>query len=181
MKDYPLDTITKGHTDIPKMRKGKVGAMLMNVFGGDSVAYIKAWDLLYRMESMYKNDLKIVTSSKEMRLAMKEGKIGFLPILEGAKRLQDDPALLRVYYKLGLRSVTFAYSTNGLADGSDDNSKQKGISELGKVMMRENNRLTDIFEIINFTVIHNPVTPILVRHRLVPGRREINNRETAVP
>lgn len=141
LKDYRLDTIAKGHTDIPKMRKGKVGGMLMNVFGSDSVSYIKAWDLLYRMEDMYKSDLKVVTSSKEMRMVMNEGKIGFLPILEGAKRLQDDPALLRVYYKLGLRSVTFAYSTNGLADGSDDTARHNGISSIGREMVKEMNRL----------------------------------------
>jgi membrane dipeptidase len=141
LKDYRLDTIAKGHTDIPKMRKGGVGTVLMNVFGSDSNSYIKAWDLLYRMESRYKSDLKIVTSSNEMRLSMKQGKIGFLPTLEGAKILQDDPALLRVYYKLGLRSVTFAYSTNGLADGSDDVSKHNGISSKGMEMVKEMNRL----------------------------------------
>ena len=141
LKDYRLDTVAKGHTDIPKMRKGKVGAMLMNVFGSDSVSYIKAWDLLYSMEKMYKKDLKIVTSSSQMRVTMKEGKIGFLPILEGAKRLQDDPALLRLYYTFGLRSVTFAYSTNGLADGSDDTAKHNGISSIGKEMVKEMNRL----------------------------------------
>jgi microsomal dipeptidase-like Zn-dependent dipeptidase len=43
--------------------------------------YLKAWNLLYRLEEKYKNDLKIVGSSSEMKLAMKEGKIAILPSL----------------------------------------------------------------------------------------------------
>jgi len=30
LNDYKLDTITTGHTDIPRWRKGGVGAVLMN-------------------------------------------------------------------------------------------------------------------------------------------------------
>lgn len=140
---YRLDTFAKGHTDIPKMCKGKVGAVLMNVFGRDTslLSYHKAWDLLYRMETKYANDIKIVGSSAEMRQAMNSGKIAFLPILEGALRLKNNPALLRTFYKLGLRSVTFAYKTNGLADGSDDTAKYNGISSVGREMVKEMNRV----------------------------------------
>ena len=96
LKDYRIDTIAKGHTDIPRMRKGGVCALLMNVFGRDTSihSYLHAWDLLYRMEAMHSKDLKIVGSSSELRAAITEGKIAFLPILEGALRLKNDPALL---------------------------------------------------------------------------------------
>ncbi len=36
LKDYRIDSIAKGHTDIPRWRKGGVGAVLMNVAGRDS-------------------------------------------------------------------------------------------------------------------------------------------------
>lgn len=143
LHEYRIDTIAKGHTDIPKMRKGGVGAVLMNVFGRDTslYSYHKGWDLLYRMENLYRADLKIVGTSSEMRSAIRDGKIAFLPILEGSVRLKNDPALLRTYYKLGLRSVTFAYKTNGLADGSDDTARHNGISAAGREMVKEMNRL----------------------------------------
>ncbi len=143
LKDYRIDTINKGHTDFIRLRKGGAGGVLMNVAGDDkdSNSYLKAWDLLYRMEESYPKDVKIVGSSSEMRKVMKEGKIAFLPILEGAVQLGNSAALLRTYYKLGLRSVTFAYKTNGLADGSDDTVKHNGISVIGKDMVKEMNRL----------------------------------------
>jgi membrane dipeptidase len=143
LKDYRIDTINKGHTDIPRLRKGGVGGILMNVFGEDKgpKSYLAAWDLLYRMEEAHSKDLKITRSSIEMRQAMKEGKIALLPILEGAIRLENSTAILRTYYRLGLRSVTFAYRTNGLADGSDDTVKHNGVSHIGREMVREMNRL----------------------------------------
>ena len=145
---YRIDTINKGHTDIPRLRQGSVGALLLNVFGTDKGpgSYLAAWDLLYRMEAAHSSDLQIVSNSREMNNAMKAGRIAILPILEGAIRLDDNPALLRMYYKLGLRSVTFAYRSNGLADGSDDTARHNGISPIGRQMVREMNRLGVIID-----------------------------------
>ncbi|MFZ1288455.1 MAG: dipeptidase [Melioribacteraceae bacterium] len=146
--DYPLDNITKGHTDIIRWRKGGVGGQLLNVFGGMKTLddYLKAWDLLYRLEEKYKNDLTVVGSSSEMRHVMNEGKIAILPSLEGSVRLGDNMFLVRSFYKLGLRSVTFAYYTNQFADGSNDTVKFNGISKLGEEMVKEMNRLGIIID-----------------------------------
>ena len=186
LKDYRIDTINKGHTDFLRLRKGGAKGVLMNVFGDDKgpKSYLAAWDLLYRMEESYSKYLKIVGSSTEMRKVMKEGKIAFLPILEGAIRLENSPALLRTYYKLGLRSVTFAYKTNGLADGSDDTVKHNGISVIGKDMVKEMNRfgvlidmshisakaMNDILDITKATVIfsHSNARTLCDVNRNVP-------------
>lgn len=146
--DYPLDTIAPGHTDIPRWRKGGVGGQMLNVFGGTKTldAYLQAWDLLYRIEERYSEDLKVVASSTEMKKVMNEGKIAILPSLEGAIRLGDNMFLVRSFYKLGLRSVTLAYYTNQFADGSNDTVKYNGISELGEEMVGEMNRLGIIID-----------------------------------
>lgn len=143
LMDYPLDKPTKGHTDIPRLRKGGVGALLLNTFGGDQTpeSLFHAYDLLRRIEQDYPNDLKVVGTSAEMRSAMKNGRIALLPILESAIRLKGEPALLRSFYQLGLRSVTLAYQTNEMADGSGDEPKHNGLSERGRLMLREMNRL----------------------------------------
>ncbi|HEX2629783.1 MAG TPA: dipeptidase [Chitinophagaceae bacterium] len=145
---FRLDTINKGHTDIPRLRKGGAGGMLINIFGAEKnpASYAAAWDLFRRMEKKYHRDLKITTSSEAMRKAMNEGKIALLPILEGASRLDNSIELLRKYYQWGLRSVTFAYQTNGLADGSDDKPRHNGISNAGKHMVKEMNRLGVIID-----------------------------------
>jgi membrane dipeptidase len=143
LTEYRIDTSNTGQTDIPRWRKGGVGGVLLNVFGREKNidSYLQAWDLLYRMENTYSSNLKIVSTSAEMKEMMQRGKIAILPSLEGAVRLGNNMYLLRTYYKLGLRSVTFAYNTNQLADGSNDTAKYNGISEWGKEMVKEMNRL----------------------------------------
>ncbi len=145
LADYPIDVKTKGQTDIPRWRKGGVGGQLLSVDGASEEPkvekYLEAWDLLFRLQNAYPLDLEIVGTAKDTRRVMRAGKIALIPSLEGAVILGNNPALLRNYYRLGLRSVTFAYETNDLADGSDDEPKHNGISSFGKEMVKEMNRL----------------------------------------
>lgn len=77
---------------------------------------------------------------------MRSGKIALLPILEGSVRLENKTSLLRAFYKQGLRSVTFTYTTGDWADGSDDEPKHNGISALGREMVKDMNRLGIIID-----------------------------------
>ena len=144
--DYPLDKIQKGHTDIPRWRKGGVGGVQLNVFADSLKDFLDAYDLLYRLEKTYNKDLKVVKSASEMRKAIHAGKIAILPMLEGSVRLENKLSFLRTFYKLGLRCVTFTYNTSDLADGSDDKPVHNGISVLGKDMVKEMNDLGIIID-----------------------------------
>ena len=67
-------------------------------------------------------------------------------MLEGSERLEGKISYLRDFYKLGLRCVTFTYTTGDLADGSDDEPKHNGISQLGRDMIKEMNKLGIIID-----------------------------------
>lgn len=140
---YPLDVETKGTTDIPKWRRGGVGGQLYNVYGKDRnpTNLLEAFDLMHRLADRYPRDIRIVGSANEMEAANRAGQIGIVPMFEGAVLLQNSPALLRTYHRLGLRAVTLAYQTNDLADGSDDAPTHGGVSPLGRTMIAEMNRL----------------------------------------
>jgi membrane dipeptidase len=182
LADYRIDSINKGQTDIPRLKKGHVGGQLMNVFGEtkELTSYLQAWDFFYRMAETYKKDLQIVGTAAEMRATMKEGKIALLPILEGAVRIQNNLALLRVYYKLGLRSVTFAYKTNDLADGSDDSAKHNGLSAFGKLMIQEMNRLGIIVDMSHISakamsdILDVTKSPVIFSHSNVRALCNVN-------
>ncbi|MBA2499787.1 MAG: membrane dipeptidase [Chitinophagaceae bacterium] len=139
---YRLDTITSGHTDIVRWKSGGVGAQLLNVFGNTFTArnLLDAYDLVYRMTEKYGNDLIFATSSTEIRKAFQKKKIAIVPAMEFSIRLENSPAMVRIFHRLGLRAVTLAYQTNDLADGSDDTAKHNGLSTLGKEMVMEMNR-----------------------------------------
>lgn len=182
LKDYRIDTVSSGHTDIPRLRSGSVGGVLLNIFGRQRNldSYLQAWDLLYRMERAYSNDLKVVGTSSEMKEAMKQGKISILPTLEGAVRLGNNMYLLRAYYKLGLRSVTFAYSTNRLADGSEDTVRYNGISAFGKEMVGEMNRLGIVIDMSHISaksmsdILDVTRAPVIFSHSNVRALCDVN-------
>jgi membrane dipeptidase len=182
LKQFRLDSINTGHTDIPRLRKGGAGGMLINIFGAQktSASYAAAWDLFRRMEKRYAKDLAITTSSAAMRKAMSEGKIALLPILEGASRLDNNIETLRKYYQWGLRSVTFAYQTNGLADGSDDKPRHNGTSNAGKHMVREMNRLGVIIDMSHISekamhaILSITQAPVIFSHSNVKTLCNVN-------
>lgn len=141
IEDYPLDRIQKGHTDIPRWRKGGVGGVQLNVFADSLNSFLDAYDLLYRLEKTYNKDLKVVATATDMRKAMNSGRIAIVPMLEGSVMLENKVSMLRTFYRLGLRCVTFTYYTSDLADGSDDKPVHNGISIIGREMVKEMNRL----------------------------------------
>ena len=157
--DYPLDTIQLGQTDIPRWKMGGVGGVLLNVYADSLKSFLDAYDLLYRLQDTYNNDLKVVVTSSEMSAAIQQGKIAILPMLEGSIRLENKMSFLRIFYKLGLRCVTFTYNTSDLADGSDDVPIHNGISVLGQEMVREMNELGIIIDMSHISA--NAMSQIL--------------------
>jgi len=169
---YPLDTITVGNTDIVRWKKGGVGAQLLNVFGNEYTArnLLDAYDLVYRMIKKYSKDLVFAPSSAEIKAAIKNNKIAIIPAMEFSIRLENSPAMVRIFHKLGLRAVTLAYQTNDIADGSDDTAKHNGLSVLGKEMVKEMNRtgvMVDISHVSEKTmmdVLNISSAPVIFSH-----------------
>ncbi len=170
--DAPLDSIKTGNTNIPLYRAGAVSGQLYNVYGKDRKTenLIKAFDLMHQLPAAYPNDITIAGSARDLRIAIKNKKIALLPVLEGAVLLNDSKSLLRMYYKLGLRSVTMAYHTNNLADGSDDTAIHHGISAMGKEMIEEMNRLGIIIDMSHVSadamrsILKASAAPVIFSH-----------------
>lgn len=168
--DYPLNTRTKGQTDIPRWRIGGVGAVQLNVYSDSLAAFLEAYQLLSRMEQEYRNDLKVVRTADEMRKVMQAGKIAILPMLEGSDRLEGKRSYLTDFYELGLRCVTFTYTTGDLADGSDDEPRHNGVSPLGRTMIQEMNRLGIIIDLSHSSaktmkdILELSAAPVLFSH-----------------
>ncbi|MCB9318350.1 MAG: membrane dipeptidase [Lewinellaceae bacterium] len=178
--DYPLDQITAGQTDIPRWRKGGVGGVQINVASDSLSSLLDAYDLLYRLQNTYTSDLEIVRSSYEMGRAMNKGKIALLPMLEGSDALQNKTSLLRTYYKLGLRCVTFTYHTSELADGSDDEPRNNGLSALGREFVQEMNNLGIIIDMSHISaksmsdILAISKAPVIFSHSNVRKLSDVN-------
>lgn len=145
-----------GHTDLPRLREGGVGAVFFAVYVSGN--YVKgnrsahrALDLIDAVRrdivQKYPRDFMLATKAADIEEAHKQGKIAALMGIEGGHAIEDDLRLLRDYYNLGVRYMTLTHTnTNNWADSSGDINDPKvkhhgGLTPFGKDVVREMNRL----------------------------------------
>src|SRR4029077_21195085 len=90
----------------------------------------------------HSNDLVLTTTVAEIREAHRQGKIASLMGIEGGHMIASDLDVLRKYASLGTRYMTLTHSGNcEWADSSTDKPAHNGLSDFGKQVIREMNRL----------------------------------------
>jgi membrane dipeptidase len=88
------------------------------------------------------NDLVLATTAAEVRDARKQGKIAALIGVEGGHMINSNLGVLRSYAALGVRYMTLTHSGNDeWADSSTDKAVHNGLTDFGKDVIREMNRL----------------------------------------
>jgi membrane dipeptidase len=93
-------------------------------------------------------DLALVTTADGIREAHRQGKIAALIGVEGGHMIASDLGVLRTFATLGARCMTLTHSGNSeWADSSTDKPAHNGLSEFGKDVVREMNRLGMIVDI----------------------------------
>jgi len=174
-----------GHTDIARLKEGGVGAQFFAVYVAASyVTGNRSADRTLQMIDTvrhdiigrYPNDFVLATTANGIEEAHRRGKIAALMGIEGGHAIEDSVRLLRDYYDLGIRYMTLTHSnTNDWADSSGDvndpNIKHhNGLTELGKEIIREMNRLgmmVDISHVADKTfwdALETSKAPIFASH-----------------
>jgi membrane dipeptidase len=112
---------------------------------------LKMTDVFY--EGIEANDgIVTVTSSDEIVAAKKVGKTTGLLSIEGAEPLMGDIGLLRVFYRLGVRMLSFAWNfRTPFADGLNARRSESKLPELGVQALEEMDRLGMIFDVSHLT------------------------------
>jgi membrane dipeptidase len=120
--------------------------------------------------------LQFCTSADDIIAAHKNGKFAVLMGIEGGHSIENSLAVLRDYYRLGVRYMTLTWSnTNGWADSSGDIDDPKvhhhdGLTPFGKQVVQEMNRLgmmVDISHVSDKTfwdTIATTRTPVIASH-----------------
>jgi len=94
-------------------------------------------DYTYRAAERYPNDLMMSYSSSDIRKAKKLKKIAALMGIEGGHAIEDSLAVLRTFYRLGVRYLTLTHNnTNNWADSCCDTARHNGLSDLVKRSFR---------------------------------------------
>jgi membrane dipeptidase len=138
-----------GSIDIPRMRDGNLGAIFFAIWMPSKVTGQEAVnralvqiDAVREAARKHSNDLILATTAAEIRDAHKQGKIATLIGVEGGHMINSSLGVLRSYAALGVRYMTLTHSGNcEWADSSTDRSAHNGLTDFGKDVVREMNRL----------------------------------------
>jgi membrane dipeptidase len=144
-----------GHIDIPRMREGGLDAIFFSIWMPSSVtgpmAVKRALDQIDAVREqvrLHPQDLVLATTAADIRRAHRDGKIAALMGVEGGHIIDNDLGALRMYAALGVRYLTLTHSSNNdWADSSTDKAAHHGLTDLGKDVVRELNRLGVIVDV----------------------------------
>ncbi|HEX4075132.1 MAG TPA: dipeptidase [Candidatus Acidoferrales bacterium] len=138
-----------GSIDIPRMREGGVGAIFFAVWIPGTVNGIEAVqralaqiDAVRRGVARHPGELVLARTAADILAARASGRIAVLLAVEGGHMLNHDLGVLRQYADLGVRymTLTHVYNTDW-ADASTAKPTHNGLSDFGKDVIREMNRL----------------------------------------
>jgi membrane dipeptidase len=167
-----------GNIDIPRMREGGLDAIFFSIWISSKTlgpeAVKKALDQIDAVrETVRKNpkDLLLATSAADIREAKKQHKIAVLMGVEGGHMMGNDLSVLRTFAALGVRYMTLTHMDNNeWADSSTDKPAHNGLTDFGKDVIREMNRLGIMVDISHvsdktfFDALETSKAPVFASH-----------------
>jgi membrane dipeptidase len=201
-EDLDLSTNTVGkfhrdgdpfHTDLNRFKASGITGEFFSIYvGGNRMqthdSMRRAMDLIdatYREAEKHPGQLTMCTTAAEIRQAKKAGKVCALMGIEGGYAIENSLYALRNFYRLGIRYMTLTHNvSHDWADAHRGEVKNNGLSDFGKEVVREMNRLGMLVDISHVSVkVMNDVldvtkSPIIASHS---GARGVNDHTRNVP
>jgi membrane dipeptidase len=165
--------------DIPRMQKGHVGAVLFGIYAQPQDFAPAQWlpraleclEALHREVEANRNYVEFAYSAADVERIRRSGKVAALASLEGGHLIADSTEVLRAFYRLGIRYMTLAhFQSNSFADSMTDKELHNGLSNQGRELVREMNRMgmmVDVSHISDKAVldaVSESKAPVLASH-----------------
>lgn len=140
---------SSGSIDIPRMKQGGLGAIFFSIWIPSKITGPQAIqraldqiDAVRQQVGKHAGQLALATTAAEVRQAHNRGKIAVLMGVEGGHMIAEDLGVLRAFAALGVRYMTLTHTGNtNWADSSTDKPAHNGLTDFGKDVVREMNRL----------------------------------------
>jgi len=161
--DLAADTVGKYHkdgspfhTDLNRLKASGITGEFLSIYVSGSTlqsggAMRRAMDLIdasYREAERHPQQLMMCTTAAEIRRAKKQNKICLLMGIEGGYAIENSLYALRNFYRLGVRYMTLTHNvTHDWADAHVTEPRHQGLSDFGREVVREMNRLGMLIDI----------------------------------
>lgn len=172
------------HTDIARLRTGGVGAQYWSVYvpantvesGVSHQMTLEQIEIVHAMVERYPETFALALNAQDIESIRREGKIASLIGVEGGHSIENSLEKLRRLFEMGARYMTLTHSdTLDWADSCSDEAKSNGLSEFGKEVVREMNRLGMLVDISHVSpatmqaALETSQAPIIFSHSSARG------------
>jgi len=136
------------HTDIPRLRQGRVGGQFWSVYVPASLKGLAATqatfeqiDLTRRMIARYPRALAVADSADDIVRIHRSGRIASMFGMEGGEAINNNLALIREFRASGVLYMPLTHSANtDWVDSATDAPRHGGLTPFGEDVIREMNR-----------------------------------------
>lgn len=177
------DPLRDGMVNLDTARAGNLSAQFFALWaepiqwsGRYAHRTLQLIDGVYEQLRKHPHSMRLGLSADDVVRAHADNVFCVLLGIEGGHSIEADLALLRLYYRLGVRYMTLTWSnTNEWADSSGDLDAPNvthhgGLTEFGRSVVREMNRLgmiVDVSHVADTTfwdVLQTTRTPVIASH-----------------
>ena len=177
------DALGDGHLNLETARRGGLAAEFLAIWvqprewrGRYAHRTLELIDGVHQQVRRHPQDLQLGLRAEDVVRAHGEGRFCVLLGLEGGHSIENSLALLRLYYRLGVRYMTLTWTnTNEWADSSGDLDNASvahhgGLTQFGREVVREMNRLGMMVDVSHVSdacfwqVLETTRAPIIASH-----------------
>lgn len=196
--DTPLSILRKGQNlsirrdsrkggskiDFPRMKEGGLDGAFFAVFVGQGPrtpegnekarqTALTIFDSLHAIINRYPDLVQQGLTADDLEKINKSGKLAIYIGVENGYVIGTDIGMLKKYYDLGARYITLCHSNNNdICDSSTDGDgpEHNGLSEFGKEVVREMNRLGLIVDVSHasdkafYDILETSKVPVIASH-----------------
>jgi len=173
-----LEESTIGHVDLPRARKGNIGAMISAVFLPSEllpthalIETLRAVDLLKRTVAASDGQMELIRTYDQLVSCLDRGVFGAIMHFEGAEAIDPEFVVLRLAYELGLRSLGLVWSRPTIfAEGVGPENHGQGLTGLGRELVKQCNNMGILIDVSHLNepgfwdVIAESSKPIVASH-----------------
>jgi membrane dipeptidase len=170
--------LSDGAIDIPRLQEGGIHvpffALWVPTYYKGSEAVRRTLDFRDAMQHVldkYPDRIELATSAGDIERIVGQRKIAAVLTVEGGHQIDNDLAVLRMYRRMGILSMTLThFRSNDWADSSTGKPEHNGLTDFGKEVVREMNRIGMIVDVSHvsdktfYDVLQVTTKPVIASH-----------------
>ena len=166
-----------GHMDLPRLREGGVDAQFFAAWLAPSYApdraFARADSLLDAVVAMTERvpGIELARTAADVRRIAARGEVAALLAIENGQAIENDLEKLRHFADRGVRYMTLTWmNSNDWADGSGGEILHHGLSDFGREVVREMERLGILIDVSHaadatfWDVLEMATKPVIASH-----------------